>query len=81
MITKQIDTCLRSNPVPLSFLISTANSFHCDIQIQCDENRIDVKNYDDMLRRLRPRQTFLLFFFSGTDEQAAGRKFEQIFQR
>lgn len=80
MIAKQIDTCRRCTPVPLSFLIDTANSFLCDIHIQCNEDRIDAKNYDEMLMKLRPRSRSLLFFFNGKDEQAAQRKFEKLFQ-
>lgn len=80
MIAKQIDTCQRIMPVPLSFLINTANSFFCDIYIQCNDSRINAKNYDEMLTNLRPRGRSLLFFFNGKDEQAAQQKIEKIFQ-
>lgn len=80
MIAKQIDTCRRYSPVPLSFLINTANSFLCDIYIQCEEVQINAKNYDEMLRKLRPRGCSLLFFFNGKDEKAAQQKIEKIFQ-
>lgn len=81
MIKKQIDTTQKPMPIPLSFLIHTANGFHCDIYIQCNEGRINVKNYDDMLLHLRPHSHSLVFFFNGFDEQAAGQKIEQLFMR
>lgn len=80
MIAKQIDTYRRYSPVPLSVLINTANSFLCDIYIQCNEYQINAKNYDEMLKNLRPRGRSLLFFFNGKDEQAAQQKIEKIFQ-
>lgn len=80
MIAKQIDTCQRYTPMPISFLINTANSFLCDIYVECNEHQINVKNYDEMLMKLRPRGSSLLFFFNGKDEQAAQQKIEKIFQ-
>lgn len=80
MISKQIDTCRRTTPVPLSFLIKAANSFDCDIYIECDDSQVNVKNYDEMICNLSPRNKSTLFFFSGADELAAKRRFERIFQ-
>lgn len=80
MISKQIDTCRKYNPVPISFLINTANSFDCEIYIKCDGSHVNVKNYDEMIGNLRPRGKSLLFYFNGSDEQAAQKKIERIFQ-
>lgn len=80
MIWKQVDTCRRCSPPPISFLINTANDFDCDIYIQCEENHVNVKSYDEMQRNLRPRNQTLMFYFNGADEQAAQQKIERIFQ-
>lgn len=80
MISRQIDTCRRYNPVPLSFLINAANSFDCDIYVKCENSHVNVKSYDEMICNLRTRGTSLLFFFNGRDEQAAQQKIERIFE-
>lgn len=80
MITRQIDTCQRYSPVPISFLINAANSFDCEIYVKCDDSHVNVKCYDEMIRNLQTRSRSLLFFFDGRDEQAAQQKIERIFQ-
>lgn len=80
MIARQIDTCQRYSPVPISFLINTANSFDCEIYVKCEDNQVNVKCYDEMLRNLKTRGKPLTFFFDGRDEQAAQKKIERIFQ-
>ena len=50
MIRRQIDTCRRRTPVPISFLIHTARTFDCDIYIHCDDKDVNVKSYDEMIR-------------------------------
>ncbi len=81
MIYRQIDTRRQcSRPVPLSFLIDTASHFHCDIYIDCDGQSVNVKNYDEMLRNLHPRNGSLIFFFNGNDERDAQKTIERIFQ-
>lgn len=80
MISKQIDTCRRYSPVPISFLINAANSFDCDIYIQCNDSHVNVKSYDEMIGNLRTRGNSLLFYFNGSDELAAQKKIERIFQ-
>lgn len=80
MITRQIDTCRRYRPVPISFLINTANTFHCDIFIECDNLQVNVKSYDEMIRDLRFHGRTLRFFFNGADELVAQQTIERIFQ-
>lgn len=80
MICKQVDTCRRYTPVPISFLINAANSFDCDIYIDSEDIQVNVKSYDEMQRNLKTRDRTLLFYFNGTDEQAAEQKIRRIFE-
>ncbi len=80
MICRQIDTSKRYTPVPLSFLICTANRFDCDIFVQLNNLQVNVKSYDEMICNLRHASRSLLFFFNGSDEQAAQQRIERIFQ-
>lgn len=80
MICRQIDTSERYSPVPISFLIKTANGFDCDIFLKCNNNHVNVKCYDEMLQNLRTCTRTLIFFFNGTDEQAAEARIERIFK-
>lgn len=79
MISRQIDTCHRRTPIPISFLIYTASTFDCDIYIRCDNKQVNVKNYEEMIRDLSARAKSLVFFFNGSDEMAAQQKIERIF--
>ena len=78
MISRQVDTCRRYRPVPLSFLIDTANAFLCDIFVECDQ--VNVKSYDEMIRNLKFHGRTLRFFFNGQDELDAEKTIERIFQ-
>ena len=80
MISRQIDTCRRNNPVPISFLIHTASTFDCDIYIRCDDKRVNVKSYDEMICGMAAQKKSVVFFFNGPDELAAQEKIERIFQ-
>lgn len=80
MIWRQVDTCRRYTPVPISFLISAANAFDCDIYIKHNDHRINVKNYDEMQRNICTGCKTLLFYFDGADEAAAQSKIGQIFE-
>lgn len=80
MISRQIDTCRRNSPVPISFLIHTASTFDCDIYIRCDDKRVNVKSYDEMICGMVAQKKSVVFFFNGTDELAAQEKIERIFQ-
>ena len=65
MISRQIDTCRRNNPVPISFLIHTASTFDCDIYIRCDDKRVNVKSYDEMICGMAAQKS--LWSFSSTE--------------
>lgn len=80
MISKQVDTCRRYSPVPISFLIHAANSFDCDIYVKCEDNHVNVKSYDEMQSNLKTRSKTLLFYFDGADELAAQQKISRIFE-
>ena len=80
MLSRQVDTCRRYRPVPLSFLIDTANAFLCDIFVECDNVQVNVKSYDEMIRNLKFHGRTLRFFFNGQDELDAEKTIERIFQ-
>ena len=77
MVKRRVDTLQRYNPVPISMLINTANSFACDIFVECGKNKVNAKNYDEMKRNLVTQYGHLLF--NGVDEDDAGKKIEQMF--
>ena len=65
-------------PVPISVLTQAANTFGCDIYIQANESRVNVKNYEELQRTLGPQSGSAEMHFDGTDEQEAEIKFQQI---
>ncbi|MCI8270221.1 MAG: HPr family phosphocarrier protein [Lachnospiraceae bacterium] len=79
MISRQIDTCRRRTPMPISFLIHTANTFNCDIYLRCEDKQVNVKSYDELIRGMPQCAKSVMFFFNGVDEQAAEQKIERIF--
>ncbi len=79
MICKTIDTQRRYYPIPISFLVKTANAFTCDIFIEFENQQVDVKNYDDLHEHLRGNNCSISFYFNGMDELAAQKKIERIF--
>ena len=49
MLTRRIDSRERAfNPIPISYLIQTANQFSCDIYVSDDKARANLKQYDEM---------------------------------
>ena len=38
------------NPIPISYLIQTANQFDCDIFVTNDNTTANLKRYDEMKR-------------------------------
>lgn len=69
-----------NRPVPISELIQTANTFGCDIFIECEQSKVNAKNYEDLKQRLVIKTPQLLFFFSGTDELEAGNRIGRLFK-
>ena len=49
MLTKQVDSRERVfRPIPISYLIQTANQFDCDIFVTSDKYTANVKQYDEV---------------------------------
>ena len=49
MLTKQVDSRERVfRPIPISYLIQTANQFDCDIFVTSDKHTANVKQYDEV---------------------------------
>lgn len=80
MLTKQVDIQQRCTPIPIAVLIKAANSFDCDIYIDCGKSKVNAKDYVEMKTGLITRTRNLLFCFDGKDEQAAEGRIEMLFQ-
>lgn len=65
-------------PMPISYLIQTANQFHCDIYVMNNAGSANVKNYDE-IKKFRMCGSPLTFYFKGSDEGAAGDRIQSIF--
>lgn len=77
MVTRRVDTREKEfRTIPISYLIQTANQFQCDIYVQEDGQTANVKNYDE-IKRFR-LNTFLIFYFRGSDEAAAQDRINRI---
>lgn len=81
MLRTEMDIQKRYRPIPLAVLISTANSYNCEIFIEYEKNKVNVKSYDDMKRELRTRGPNLLFYFNGIDEIKAEHRIGQLFEQ
>ena len=77
MLTKQVDSRERAfRPIPISYLIQTANQFDCDIYVTSDKTTANVKRYDEVKNF---RMTgFLTFYFKGSDESEAEDRIQSI---
>ena len=77
MLTKQVDSRERVfRPIPISYLIQTANQFDCDIFVTSDKHTANVKQYDEV-KNLR-MTGFLTFYFKGSDETEAEDRIQKI---
>lgn len=85
MLRKEMDIRQRYRPIPIAVLISTANSYNCDIFIEYEyentKTKVNVKNYDEMKRGLRTQGHNLLFYFNGLDEARAESHIEKLFEQ
>ena len=68
-----------STPLPISAVIRAANRFGCDIYIKSDENRFNVKDYDELQKGMQFQRRWIIFYFEGTDEKEANRSFRILF--
>lgn len=76
---RQVDLrAMAPRPMPISYLIQTANQFHCDIYVMNNAGSANVKNYDE-IKKFRMCGSPLTFYFKGSDEGAAGDRIQSIF--
>lgn len=79
MLMRQVDLrAMAPRPMPISYLIQTANQFHCDIYVMNNAGSANVKNYDE-IKKFRMCGSPLTFYFKGSDEGAAGDRIQSIF--
>lgn len=79
MLTRQVDLRgMALRPMPISYLIQTANQFNCDIYVKSNEVTANAKNYDE-IKKLRMCGSPLTFYFRGSDEGEAGDRIESLF--
>lgn len=82
MLRKEMNIQQRYRPIPITVLISTANTYSCDIFIEYEKNKVNVKNYDEMKTGLKTQGgSNLLFYFNGLDEVQAESHIEKLFEQ
>lgn len=79
MLRRVMDIRQRYHPIPLTVLITTANSCDCDIFIEYEASRVNVKDYDEMIRCFDTHEKTQLFFFNGIDEKNAEKRITRLF--
>lgn len=79
MLRKTMDIRQRYHPIPLTVLITTANSCDCDIFVEYEASRVNVKDYDEMIRCFDTHEKTQLFFFNGIDEKNAEKRITRLF--
>ncbi len=77
MLTRRIDSREKAfRPIPISYLIQTANLFDCDIYVANERIAANMKRYDEV-KNLEMRG-FLTFYFKGSDESDAENRIKKI---
>lgn len=77
MRTRCLDIRKRAfHPIPISYLIQTANQFDCDISVTCNQVTANVKQYDELMNL--NMGGFLIFCFKGSDEKEAENRIYRI---
>lgn len=79
MLRRVMDIRQRYHPIPLTVLITTANSCDCDIFIEYEASRVNVKDYEAMIRGFDTHSQTQLFLFNGIDEKSAEQRIERLF--
>lgn len=79
MLQKTLNIRQRYHPIPITVLIAAANSCDCDVFIDYGHSRVNVKNYEEMKKGFNTQSSRLLFCFSGSDEEYAEQRIEQLF--
>ena len=82
MLAKQIDVARRSSarPLPISYIIQTAQQCSCEVYIKGIGIRINAKDYNQMKRDWKPQGNRLVFFLNGADEVAAGDRLKKALE-
>ena len=71
MVTRSLDVRKKAlNPIPISYLIQTANRFDCDIFVTDDKKTANLKHYEEY--------GFLTICFKGRDETEADNCIRKI---
>ena len=79
MLRRVMDIRQRYHTIPLTVLITTANSCDCDIFIEYEAFRVNVKDYEAMIQDFDTHSQTQLFFFNGRDEENAQQRIERLF--
>ena len=79
MLRKTMDIRQRCHPIPLSVLITAANSCDCDIFVEYEASRVNVKDYDEMIQGFDTHEKTQMFFFNGIDESSAEKRITRLF--
>lgn len=77
MLTRQVDSREKVlRPIPISYLIQTANQFDCDIFVASEKTTVNVKSYDEVMNL--SLNGYLTFYFKGSDESEAKDRIQSI---
>ena len=79
MLRRVMDIRQRYHPIPLTVLITTTNSCDCDIFIEYEASRVNVKDYEAMIQGFDTHSQTQLFLFNGIDEENAEQRIERLF--
>ena len=83
MVTRSLDVRKKAlNPIPISYLIQTANRFDCDIFVTNDQKTANLKQYDELKHYEEMKNLslygFLTICFKGRDETEADNCIRKI---
>jgi phosphotransferase system HPr-like phosphotransfer protein len=77
MLSRQIDLRVHAlNPIPISYLVQTANEFVCEIYVISDRGAANLKSYNE-LKNLDTLGN-VTFCFEGSDESEAEDRIHQL---
>lgn len=79
MLRRRLDIRQKSYPIPITVLISTANTCDCDIFVEYGQSLVNVKDYDEMKIGFDTRRQHQLFCFDGCDEADAEQRILCLF--
>ena len=63
---------------PATMLVGKANSFQCDMVLECDDRRINMKSIMGVLSLGIPQNKVFKIIFSGADERQAQEAITRI---